>query len=96
MTGNVLIAVFIKSATLDDVIVVKGPTISLAPFAILGSVPFLGGWSIRTASIPVLPRHVASSFGDCTRLGLIGSDFLIVFINKEFLMFSRLWREILE
>ena len=78
-----LLTIFIKSVTLDGVVCGKRPPISLVPLAILGRVPFLGGWSVRTASISALPRHIPPSFGGFASLGLIGSSFLIVFISKD-------------
>ena len=66
----------IELATPDGVMRGKGPTISLSSFVILGSSdPFLGGWSLRTASIVMLPRHTYQFWGLC--------QFLFVFLNKD-------------
>ena len=80
-----LLAIFIEPVTLNGVVRGEGPTSRLAPFSVLGSARLLGGLSVRTAFIPVLPRHVSTRLGGRTSLGLTGSGFFVVFLSKDLL-----------
>jgi hypothetical protein len=63
----------------------EGPTHRLAPLAVLGGVCLLGGWSSRAASILMFPGHVSSFLGGCARHGLVGPDFLAIFLGEDLL-----------
>ncbi len=80
-----LLAVFVKPTTIPSVMGLEGPTRRLAPSAVLGGGCLLGGWSSRTSSIPFLAGYTSPFLGGCASLGLDGSGFLIVFLNKDLL-----------
>ena len=80
-----LFAFLVEPTTLTGVLRAKGPTRRLVPLAVLGGAWLLGGWSSRPPSSPVFSGHVSTFLGGYVRLGLVGSSFLVVFFNKDFL-----------
>ncbi len=62
-----------------------GPIRILAPLAILGRMALFGGSSIGPSPMRALLGHALSHLEGCCSLGLVGSGFLVVLLNKELL-----------
>ena len=86
-----LFAVLVEPTTLASVMGLEGPTRRLTPHAVLGGACLLGGLSSQTAAVPFLAGYTSPFLGGCANLGLHGSGFLIVFLNKGLLVVLRLW-----